>query len=46
MTADNVRAAVARLTKTMTAADQLVVVFIGNGTGDAADAKFNPIGPT
>lgn len=44
-TADNVRAAVARLTKTMTAADQLVVVFIGHGTGDAADAKFNLIGP-
>ena len=44
-TADNVRAAVARLTKMMTAADQLVVVFIGHGTGDAADAKFNLIGP-
>lgn len=44
-TADNVRAAVARLGKVMTAADQLVVVFIGHGTGDGADAKFNLIGP-
>lgn len=44
-TAENVRAAVARLTKAMTAADQLVVVFIGHGTADATDAKFNLIGP-
>ena len=44
-TAENVRAAVARLAKAMTAADQLVVVFIGHGTGDGADAKFNLIGP-
>lgn len=44
-TAENVRAAVGQLRTRMAAADQLLVVFIGHGTGDAAEAKFNLIGP-
>jgi hypothetical protein len=44
-TAENVRTAVAGLASTMTASDQLLVVFIGHGTGQAEDAKFNLIGP-
>jgi hypothetical protein len=44
-TAENVRAAVTRLATTMTASDQLVMVLIGHGTADAADAKFNLVGP-
>jgi hypothetical protein len=44
-TADNVRAAVAALGKRMTDADQLVIFFIGHGTADGSDAKFNLIGP-
>lgn len=44
-TAANVRAAVARLAETLTPDDQLLVVFIGHGTGQDADAKFNLIGP-
>lgn len=44
-TAENVRAAVAALGQRMTAGDQLVVFFVGHGSGDAADAKFNLIGP-
>lgn len=44
-TAESVRAALARLAKTVTAGDQLLVFFIGHGTGDGDDAKFNLIGP-
>lgn len=44
-TAENVRATMARLAKTMTAGDQLVIVFIGHGGGEGPDAKFNLIGP-
>jgi hypothetical protein len=44
-TAENVRAAVGRLAKSLAPADQLTVFFIGHGTGDGADAKFNLIGP-
>lgn len=43
-TADNAAAAVSRLAKVMTPTDQLVIVFIGHGSGDGADAKFNLIG--
>jgi len=35
----------ARLAKTMTADDQLVIVFIGHGGGEGPDAKFNLVGP-
>jgi hypothetical protein len=44
-TAENVRTAVARLAKAMTAADQLVVILIGHGSGQGTDLKFNLIGP-
>ncbi len=44
-TAENVRTAVARLAETLTPEDQLLLVFIGHGTGQDADAKFNLIGP-
>lgn len=44
-TAESVRATMARLAKTMTAADQLVIVFIGHGGGEGTDAKFNLVGP-
>lgn len=44
-TAENVRVAVAALAKTLTPDDQLLVVFIGHGTGQGEDAKFNLIGP-
>lgn len=44
-TAENVRAAMARLATTLTPDDQLLVVFIGHGTGQAEGAKFNLIGP-
>lgn len=44
-TAENVRAAMARLAKSVTAADQLVVFFIGHGTSTGGEAKFNLIGP-
>jgi hypothetical protein len=44
-TAENVRTAAARLAKTLTAADQLVVFFIGHGSSEGPDAKFNLIGP-
>jgi hypothetical protein len=44
-TAESVRATMARLAKTMTAADQLVIVFIGHGGGEGPDAKFNLVGP-
>jgi hypothetical protein len=44
-TAENVRAALAGLAKTLTPSDQLLVVFIGHGTVQGQDAKFNLIGP-
>lgn len=44
-TAENVKAAMARLTKSIKPADQLFLMFIGHGTTDAAGAKFNLIGP-
>jgi hypothetical protein len=44
-TAENVRTAVARLAKTLTPSDQLLVVFIGHGTAQGQEAKFNLIGP-
>lgn len=44
-TAENIRGVIARLAKSLTPDDQLAVFFIGHGTGDGADAKFNLIGP-
>ena len=44
-TAENVRATMARLSSSLTPADQLVLIFIGHGTGQGAEAKFNLIGP-
>jgi hypothetical protein len=44
-TAENVRAAVSRLAATLTPEDQLLVVFIGHGTAQGQDAKFNLVGP-
>lgn len=44
-TAENVRAVIGRLATTLTDADQLLIVFIGHGTAQGQDAKFNLIGP-
>ena len=44
-TAENVRAALTRLAKQMTADDLLFVMLIGHGGGNAAEAKFNLVGP-
>jgi hypothetical protein len=44
-TAENVRRAIAGVSKRMTASDLLFVVLIGHGTYDGADAKFNLVGP-
>jgi hypothetical protein len=44
-TAENVRRAIAGITKRMTAFDLLFVVLIGHGTYDGVDAKFNLVGP-
>ena len=44
-TAESVRGTLARLAKTMTASDQLVIVLIGHGSGQGSDLKFNLIGP-
>jgi hypothetical protein len=44
-TAENVRRAVAGISKRMTASDLLFVVLIGHGTYDGVDAKFNLVGP-
>lgn len=44
-TAENVRATMTRLSGSLTPTDQLVVIFIGHGTGQGAEAKFNLIGP-
>jgi len=43
-TAENVRAALGKLAAAVTPADQLVVILIGHGGGDGADAKFNLVG--
>jgi hypothetical protein len=43
-TAENVRAALGAMATAMTPADQLIVVLIGHGGGDGADAKFNLVG--
>jgi hypothetical protein len=43
--AASVRAALARLAKSMTASDQLVIVLIGHGSGQGSDLKFNLMGP-
>ena len=43
-TAENVRAALVKLASAITPADQLVVILIGHGGGDGADAKFNLVG--
>lgn len=44
-TADNVRAVAARLAGSLSENDQLLVVFIGHGTAQGDDAKFNLLGP-
>jgi hypothetical protein len=44
-TRDGVQQAVARLQRVMRTDDLLVVVLIGHGTYDGADAKFNLVGP-
>jgi hypothetical protein len=44
-TAESVRAAAARLAKTLSASDQLAVFLIGHGTSQGTDVKFNLIGP-
>lgn len=43
--AASVRAALDQLGKAMTAADQLVIILIGHGSGDGPAAKFNLVGP-
>ena len=43
-TAESVRAVLGRLAAAVTPADQLIVVFIGHGGGEGADAKFNLVG--
>jgi hypothetical protein len=44
-TAENVRIAAGRLAQNLTPADQLLIVFIGHGTAQGQEAKFNLIGP-
>jgi hypothetical protein len=44
-TADGVRAALTRLAAELEADDQLFIMLIGHGTGNAAEAKFNLVGP-
>lgn len=44
-TAENVRTVVGNLAGTLGESDQLLVVFIGHGTAQGEDAKFNLIGP-
>jgi hypothetical protein len=44
-TAESLKAAVAKLGTTMKPADQLVIILIGNGSGQGNDVKFNLIGP-
>jgi hypothetical protein len=44
-TADNVRRLMSDLRRRLTRDDTLLVIFIGHGTYDGADAKFNLVGP-
>ena len=44
-TAENVRAVFGRLAKETKADDLVFVMLIGHGSGDAAAAKFNLVGP-
>jgi hypothetical protein len=44
-TADNVRQSIDAVAKRMTNEDLLLIVLIGHGTYDGADAKFNLVGP-
>lgn len=44
-TAENLKAALARLATAVTPADQLTVILIGHGSGQGTDVKFNLIGP-
>lgn len=44
-TAENVRAVLGRLAKDTKAGDLVFVMLIGHGSGDAAAAKFNLVGP-
>jgi hypothetical protein len=44
-TAAAVKTVLTKLADNVQASDQLIVVFIGHGGGDGADAKFNLIGP-
>lgn len=44
-TRENVRAAFARLDRTLTRDDVLLVVLFGHSTFDGVDAKFNLVGP-
>ena len=44
-TAENVRAVMTRLAKETKSDDLVFVMLIGHGTGDAAAAKFNLVGP-
>lgn len=43
-TAEGLQKALQTLSSSLTPADQLVVVLIGHGSGDGADAKFNLVG--
>ena len=43
--AENVRAVLARLAKETKADDLVFIMLIGHGSGDAATAKFNLVGP-
>jgi hypothetical protein len=44
-TAEELRAALARVAKSATASDVVFVMLIGHGTGEGAAAKFNLVGP-
>jgi hypothetical protein len=44
-TSEAVRSALARLGKSMTPSDQLVIILIGHGSGQGDDLKFNLLGP-
>jgi hypothetical protein len=44
-TAENVRQVFADLQRQVTAEDTLLLVFLGHGTFDGSDAKFNLVGP-
>ena len=44
-TASNVRRAIQAIRRRLTSGDLLMIVLIGHGTFDGADAKFNLVGP-